>query len=131
MDAYSWYSTLIKPAFAPPSWVFGPVWTCLYFVIAITYVRVFYLAFKKIIPRKAAALFVLNLVFNFAYTPIQFGLRDNYLAAIDVLLVLGTLVWGMKTIWPYSRKLAYWQIPYLIWTSFAAILQFTITWLNR
>ena len=128
---YSWYSSLIKPSFAPPSSVFGPVWTALYVIIAATYIRVFYLAAVGAIPIILIIPFILNLIFNLAYTPIQFGLKNNHLAAVDILLVLGTLVWTMMAIWPYSHVLAYWQIPYLLWVSFATILQLTVTWLNR
>lgn len=126
----SWYASLIKPAFAPPAWLFGPVWSVLYVIIAITYGRVFYLTIKKIIPAKVAMPFILNLIFNFAFSPIQFGLQNNFLAAVDILLILGTIIWEMIAIWPYSRAIAKWQIPYLAWVSFATILQLTVTWLN-
>jgi tryptophan-rich sensory protein len=128
---YSWYSSLIKPVFAPPSWVFGPVWTVLYVIIAVTFIRVFYLAFTKVIPGYVVIPFILNLIFNFSFTPLQFGLQNNYLAAIDIVLVLGTLIWAILAIKPYSASLAYWQIPYLAWVSFATIVQLTITYLNR
>jgi len=75
--------------------------------------------------------FILNLVFNFAFTPLQFGLKNNLLAAIDILLVLGTLIWSMIAIYPYAKWITYIQIPYLIWVSFASILQLTVTYLNR
>jgi len=75
--------------------------------------------------------FLLNFLFNFSFTPIQFGLRNNYLAAADVFLVLGTLVWAMVTIYPVVPWIAYIQIPYLLWTSFATILQLTVTYLNK
>lgn len=130
-NTYSWYSSLIKPSFAPPSWIFGPVWSVLYVIIAVTFIRVFYLAAIRTIPAIVIVPFILNLIFNFSFTPLQFGLQNNYLAAIDILLVLGTLIWAMIAIWPYSRGLAYAQIPYLLWVSFATILQLTITWLNR
>jgi translocator protein len=129
--AYSWYSNLIKPSFAPPAWLFSPVWTVLYVIIAITFFRVFYLVWKKIIPERVALPFTLNIIFNVAFTPIQFGLQNNYLAAVDILLILGTLIWAMIAIWPYSSKLAYWQVPYLAWAGFATMLQLTVTWLNR
>jgi translocator protein len=127
---YSWYSSLIKPSFAPPAWVFGPVWTVLYIIIAITFIRVFYLAFTKIIPGVVIIPFILNLFFNFSFTPLQFGLQNNYLAALDILLVLATLIWAIIAIWPYSRTLAYAQVPYLLWVAFATVLQLTVTWLN-
>ncbi len=128
---YSWYANLIKPFFAPPSWIFGPVWSVLYVIIAVTFIRVFYLAFKGTIPAYIVIPFVLNIAFNLLFSPIQFTLQNNYLAAVDIILVLGTLVWAMIAIWPYSRGIAYAQIPYLAWVIFATILQFTITWLNR
>jgi benzodiazapine receptor len=127
----SFYSQLIKPSFAPPAWLFGPVWSILYVIIAVTFIRLFYLVVTKKIPARVTVPFILNLIFNFAYTPIQFGLQNNYLAALDVVLVLGTLIWAMKAVWPYSKRITYWQIPYLAWVSFATILQLTITWLNR
>ena len=128
---YSTYATLIKPSFAPPAWLFGPVWSVLYVIIAITYLRVFYLVSQGVILWMVALPFALNIVFNLAFTPIQFGLRNNYLAAVDILLVLGTLIWAIVSIWPYSPQLAYWQTPYLAWVSFATVLQLTVTWLNR
>lgn len=75
--------------------------------------------------------FILNLIFNFAFSPIQFGLKNNLLASIDIVLILGTLIWAMIVIYPYARWVSYIQIPYLLWVSFATVLQITITYLNR
>ena len=130
MNSYTWYQTLIKPAWAPPSWLFGPVWTALYTIIAISFGSVFYKAFTKDIPWIVALPFALNLLFNAAFTPLQFGLRNNFLASIDILLVLGTLIWAMTAIWPHTRWIALINIPYLCWVGFATILQITITVLN-
>lgn len=122
---------LVKPEWAPPSWLFGPVWTVLYAIIAVSFGYVAWLAWKKRIPFSAALPFLLNLLFNAAFTPIQFGLRSNALAAADILLVLGTLIWAMVAIWPRARWVALANVPYLLWVSFATVLQLTITWLNR
>ena len=133
MNTYTWYQTLIKPSWAPPSWVFGPVWTVLYAIIAVSFGTVFYKAFTKQIPWMVALPFALNLVFNFAFTPIQFGLKNNLLASIDILLVLGTLVWALYAVWhvaPNLRWVVYVNVPYLLWGTFATILQLTITVLN-
>lgn len=130
METYSWYQTLIKPEWAPPASVFGPVWSVLYVLIAVSFVFVFYKYFKKEISGRVALPFVLNLVFNFAYTPIQFGLQNNLLAAADILLVLATLIWAIKAIWPRFRWVALINVPYLLWVSFATVLQLTITYLN-
>ncbi|HRH27019.1 MAG TPA: tryptophan-rich sensory protein [Parcubacteria group bacterium] len=134
MNTYNWYSTLIKPTWAPPSWLFGPVWTFLYAVITISFGTVFYKAFTKQIPFFVAVPFALNLLFNFIFTPIQFGLRNNLLAAVDILLVVGTLVWAMYSVWyhaPNIRWVVYANIPYLLWGTFATVLQLTVTYLNK
>ena len=115
METSFWYASLIKPSWAPPAWLFGPVWTVLYILIAISFGRVIMLAAKKKISGVVALPFVLNLIFNFAFSPIQFTLQNNFLAAIDILFVLGTLIWGMKAIYRYEKWLTYIQIPYLVW----------------
>ncbi|MDE2399936.1 MAG: tryptophan-rich sensory protein [Patescibacteria group bacterium] len=131
MNTYNWYSQLIKPTWSPPSWIFGPVWTVLYILILVSFGKVFMMAWQKGIPLIIILPFVLNLIFNFSFTPIQFGLKNNFLAAIDILLVLGTLIWAMIAIYPYAKWITYIQVPYLLWVTFATILQLTITYLNR
>lgn len=134
MQAYNWYSTLIKPSWAPPSWLFGPVWTVLYAIIAVSFGTVFYRAFSGRLSWMIVPPFALNLLFNFLFTPLQFGLKNNLLAAIDIVLVLGTLIWALYAIWHASadlRWVVYVNIPYLLWVSFATTLQLTITYLNR
>jgi tryptophan-rich sensory protein len=130
-NTYSWYSQLIKPTWSPPSWVFGPVWSFLYILIFISFGKVFLLAFDRKIPLIIVLPFALNLIFNAAFTPLQFGLKNNFLAAIDILLILGTLIWAMASIYPHARWITYIQIPYLAWVSFATVLQLTITYLNK
>ncbi len=129
-QVYGWYQTLIKPSWSPPSWIFGPVWTFLYVLIAISFGKVFMIGWQKQIPFIVVLPFILNLIFNLAFSPIQFTLQSNLLAAIDILLVLGTLVWAMIVIYPYAPWITYIQIPYVLWVSFATILQLTITNLN-
>ena len=142
MKTYNWYSQLIKPTWAPPAWLFGPVWTFLYILIAVSFGEVFLMASQKQISFLVALPFLLNLIFNFAFSPIQFAWKNNFWAAVDVLLVLATLIWAMIAIYFASQKLvgvggpsimwiAYIQIPYLLWVSFATVLQLTISYLNR
>jgi len=130
MTAYDWYKTLIKPKWAPPSWLFGPVWSVLYVLIAVSYGYVVYLFFTKKISFVVLLPFILNLIFNFIFTPIQFGLRNNFLAATDILLVLATLIWAIFAIYPYANWVAYINTPYLLWVCFATVLQLTVTFLN-
>ena len=134
MDTFTWYQSLAKPSWAPPAWLFGPVWTALYAIIAITYGTVFYKVFTGKLAWIVALPFVLNLIFNLAFTPIQFVLKNNLLAAIDILLVVGTLIWALYAVWnasPDLRWVVYANVPYLLWGTFATILQLTVTYLNR
>ena len=131
MPTYDWYQQLIKPSWSPPAWLFGPVWTVLYLLIIISFGRVFQLAWQKQIGLMVALPFGLNIIFNLIFTPLQFGFKSNGLAALDILLVLVTLIWAMLAIWPHARWITYIQIPYLLWVAFATVLQLTITYLNR
>ena len=131
MQNYNWYQTLIRPRWAPPAWLFGPVWTVLYALIVVSYGYVAYLFFTKKISFWVLLPFILNILFNVIFTPIQFGLRNNLLAAVDILLVLATLVWALIAIYPYAKWVTYINAPYLLWVCFATILQLTVTYLNR
>ena len=127
----AWYAQLAKPFFAPPASVFGPVWGVLYVIIAISFGFVLLQFLQRRWPASVLLPFMLNLVFYAAYTPIQFGLRNNWLASLDILLVLGTLVWALSAVWSRARWVALVNIPYLLWVTFATVLQLSITWLNR
>jgi len=106
------------------------VWILLYIGIAVSFCGVFLRAIDGTIPWTLTIPFFINLIANVAFTPLQFGLRNNILAALDVLLVLGSLIWAMIAVYPYAPWITYAQIPYLLWVSFATCLQFTITYLN-
>jgi len=134
MDSNSsaaWYAQLVKPFFAPPATVLGPVWTVLYLVIAISFGYVLLQYLKRRLPLAVLLPFVINLLANLAYTPIQFGLKNNPLASVDIVLVLSSLIWAMVVIWQRARWVALVNIPYLLWVAFATVLQLSITWLNR
>lgn len=126
-----WYKELIKPTWAPPSWLFGPVWSVLYVLIAVSFGAVFYKFFNKQLSFVVILPFILNLIFNLSFTYFQFGLRSNILAAIDIVLVLITLVLAIVVIYPHVKWVSFINIPYLIWVMFATVLQFTITFLNK
>ena len=127
MNASNRYSQLIKPWWAPPAWLFGPVWTFLYILIAISFSNVFFMAWQGEITFMVLLPFILNLIFNFAFTTIQFKLKNNLLAAVDILLVLVTLKWAMGAIFPYAPWITFINIPYFMWVAFATILQLTTT----
>ncbi|HMA78184.1 MAG TPA: TspO/MBR family protein [Candidatus Paceibacterota bacterium] len=127
MNILHWYQNLIKPHWAPPAWLFGPVWSVLYLLIAISFGYVFWQALQKNIPAEIAVLFGFNLILNAAFSPIQFQWQNNLLASIDIVFVLGTLVWAMVVIWPYAQWVVWINLPYLAWVLFAIVLQLTIT----
>jgi translocator protein len=127
---YQNYAELLKPDWAPPAWLFGPVWSILYTVIIASFGYVAYLYFQGRIPFMVLLPFLLNLFFNILFTPIQFGLKNNFLASVDILLVLGTLVWALWAIYPHIKWVSFVNMPYLAWVGFATVLQLTITYLN-
>jgi benzodiazapine receptor len=130
MNTSNWYEELIKPSWAPPNWLFGNVWSVLYVLIFISFSGVFYQWMNGKLSWMVVLPFILNIVFNIAFSPIQFGLRNNLLAAIDITLILATIIWAMIAIWPYMKWVALMQIPYLVWVCIATTLQFSITYLN-
>lgn len=130
MEGYLQYAAWVKPSWAPPSWLFGPVWTVLYVLIAVSFGYVFYRYFTGTMPWWVVLPFALNLGFNFAFTPLQFGLGSLWLSSLDILLVLATLVWAMYAVYHFAPWVTYINIPYLLWVSFATILQLSIFYLN-
>lgn len=130
MNNFTQYQNWIKPSFAPPSWVFGPVWTVLYILIFISFGYVFKIFLEGKISFWILLPFILNLVFNFLFTFLQFRVGNLLLATIDIVLVLGTLVWAMVAIHPVASWVTYINIPYLLWVSFATVLQLSIYFLN-
>lgn len=126
MDEEGWYNQLEKPTWAPDESVFGQVWTVLYVIIAAVNIYVLFLLTRGRITWKTALPFWLNLFFNALFTPLQFGLKSNFLAAFDIVLVLITTAWAMAAIWKYAKWPAVAFVPYLVWISIATVLQFSI-----
>jgi len=126
----TWYKELVKPSWAPPASVFGPVWSVLYIGIVITFGVATYMFAKAQISFFVFLPFILNTLFNIAFTPLQFKLRSNKLALLDIFLVLLTLIWAMIAIYPFAHWISWVNIPYLLWVSFATLLQSSITLLN-
>jgi len=130
MKNYSKYKEYRKPSWAPPAWLFAPVWTVLYVLIAASFGSVFVLYLDGAVPFVVVLPFLLNLVFNFSFTTIQFRLQNFLLALVDVLLVDITLVWALSSVYAYAHWITYINLPYLAWVMFATILQFSVTLLN-
>ena len=129
-DTALWYQNLEKPFFAPEPWVFGVAWGILYPIIIVCFGYVFYLVLRDRLPKIILWPFVINAVSNLLFSPIQFTLQNNYLALLDILVVVGSLILAMLAIWKHKKWVTIALIPYLLWGSFATILQISITILN-
>lgn len=126
-----WYDSLIKPSWTPAPGTIGLIWQILYPVILVSFGFVFYQAVRGKISGWLALPFAINLIANLIFTPIQFGMRNLDLAAVDILIVWATILWMIFAIWPHYRWVSLAQIPYFIWVSMATVLQLSITWNNR
>lgn len=127
----TWYVTLNKPSFSPPNWIFGPVWTVLYFLMGVAA----YLIWDKGLKNKKVMLalkyFLLQLFFNFLWSILFFGLHSPVLALIDIALLWVMIVITTFKFYKISKPAAYLLLPYLFWVSFASILNLSIVILNR
>jgi len=123
----TWYAALQRPSFAPPNWVFFPVWTSLFIMMGISLFLVWQKKEKKVI---ALYIFAAQLVLNVLWSVVFFGLRSPLLGLIEIIIlwiaILATILSFMKI----SRTAGYLLIPYILWVSFAAILNFSIWRLN-
>lgn len=126
----AWYASLARPDLAPPDWVFGPVWTALYTLMGISA----YLIWREglVDPRIKAALgaFVLQLAVNVSWSAAFFGLRSPLAGLVVILLLWALIGITIKKFWEISRTAGALLIPYILWVSFAAILNFEIWRLN-
>lgn len=123
----TWYSNLNKPSFNPPNWIFGPVWTILYILMGIS----LYFVWVKPTSKIAITFFIIQLALNFLWSILFFSLKNPLLAFIDILLLLIMIILTMIQFYPISRTSALLFIPYLLWVSFATILNFSIYYLNK
>ncbi len=125
----NWYAQLRKPALNPPDWIFGPVWTTLYFMMALSAWMVWRSAGWRH-ARSGLLLFFLQLLLNTLWSGLFFGLRRPGLALIDVHLLLGTIV-ATAIVFREFSPAAFWLfIPYIAWVTFAAHLNFRLWQLN-
>ncbi len=127
----TWYAGLAKPAWTPPGWVFGPVWTTLYALMGIAAARV-WLRRRHTRPGRASlALFGLHLALNAAWSFLFFGLRSPGLGLAEIVVLWATLVVLVAWWWRLERIAAVLLLPYVAWASFAAVLNAAIWGLNR
>ena len=121
-----WYSEIILPSFNPPSWVFAPVWTTLYILMAIAIWKIWVNSFNL----KILKLYLVHLLFNGTWSIIFFGFHQIGLALINLLIILIFIILLMKKYLITDKISFYLMIPYLIWSSYALILNSSIFLLN-
>lgn len=126
----TWYATLIKPSFSPPNWLFGPAWTLLYFLMGVSFYLIWKQGWRKKAVKKAGLFFLVQLSLNFLWSFLFFGLRSPLLGLIDIALLWLFIVATMQMFYPSSKLAFYLLVPYLLWVSFATILNTAILILN-
>ena len=123
------YSQLNKPVFSPPAWIFAPVWTILYILMGISA----YLVWKereRMKIRNQMAFFFIQLVLNFFWSIIFFGMGNYLWALIEIVVLLVAVTIMIITFFKVSKTAAYLLLPYLFWVGFATILNFTVWLIN-
>lgn len=130
MNWLEWYNSLVKPDWTPAPGTIGTIWQILYPIILITFGYVFMQFFRGKVTGFVALPFLINLLSNLVFTPIQFGMRNMPLASVDIMIIWTSIIWLMIAIWPYHRWVAIAQLPYLTWVSIATVLQISITYMN-
>jgi len=123
-----WYSKLKKPAFNPPNWIFGPVWTLLYLLMGVSFYLV-WTSGKEI--GAAIIIFSIQLVLNILWSALFFGMKKPFIAFIEIILLWISILASIVLFIDISNTASYLLIPYLLWVSFAAILNFSIWKLNK
>jgi len=127
----SWYATIEKPGFTPPGWVFGPVWTVLYLLMGVAAFLVWQRGFGSRLVRTALLWFLVQLALNASWTPVFFGLHRIGLALVVIVLLWIAILVTMYYFFRVSRPAGVLLIPYLLWVSFATVLNASIWHLNR
>jgi translocator protein len=126
----SWYQTINKPSWNPPSWIFGPVWTSLYVMMGIALYLVWKSDSSTILKKTAIILFAAQLLFNFFWSFIFFNQQLIGWALVEMIMLWVLILLTIFAFANVSKTAAWLLVPYIAWVSFAAILNFTIWRLN-
>jgi tryptophan-rich sensory protein len=121
----TWYSTLNKPSFSPPNWIFGPVWTTLFLLMGISLALVI-LSKETKARKKALFYFGIQLVLNVAWSFFFFYLQSPLLGLLDILLLLIFIATTIYHFHKVNRSAAWLLVPYILWVTFATALNLAI-----
>lgn len=125
----SWYLTLVKPSWNPPSWLFGPVWTSLYALMGLS-AYLIWQEKNKAGLKLALGIYVLQLILNIIWSGLFFGLKNPGLAFAEIIVLLVFIIVTLVLFWRINRFAGMLLIPYLAWVLFASYLNYTIWRLN-
>lgn len=126
----TWYKSLNKPIFSPPNWVFAPVWTTLYFLMGLAAYLIFIKGWKNKKVKHALGYFVMQLILNFFWSYLFFARQSPLLGLLDILLLWIAILITIMQFQKLSKPAAILMIPYLLWVTFAVLLNFSILILN-
>ena len=126
----TWYTSLIKPSFNPPNYLFGPVWTILYILMGVAAFLIWQKGIKKKKVKVAIYIFVAQLFLNMLWSILFFGLQNPLLALIEIFILWALILLTIVKFSEISKKATYLLIPYILWVSFASILNLFIYLLN-
>lgn len=126
----SWYVQLEKPFFNPPNWIFGPTWTSLYILMGISLWLVWNKRLNDRFVKSSIIFFIIHLVFNATWSIIFFGFKDPGLALVNIIILLIMILMLIFLFYQINKQAAYLLIPYILWVSFATILNYNIWILN-
>lgn len=126
----SWYKDLIKPSFSPPNWLFGPAWTLLYLLMGISLYLVWQKGTKKKEVKIALTIFTLQLLLNILWSYLFFGLHQPLYALIEIIIMWIAILATIISSYRISKSAGLILIPYLLWVSFASVLNFFVFRLN-
>lgn len=126
----AWYTTLQKPVFNPPNWIFGPVWTLLFFLMGVALYLVWNSGKSVVKVNEAIKFFIAQLVFNFLWSFSFFYLHSPKLALLDIVVLWGLILVTMMKFKKISKTAGYLLLPYILWVSFASLLNLAIVILN-
>jgi translocator protein len=126
----AWFVSLTKPGFQPPNWLFGPVWTLLYTLMGISFYLLFKNGLNTPLQKRALALFIVQLCLNSLWSFLYFGWHQIGLAAIEIVLMLVAICVCAYSFYVQHKVSGLLFIPYIIWVSFATVLNISLWLLN-
>ena len=121
-----WYSQIIQPSFSPPASVFGPVWTTLYILMSIA----IWLNWISKKDKKSIKIYFVHIFFNGTWSIVFFGFHQILLALLNLLLIIFFIIWLMRIYYSNNKLSFLLMLPYLLWSSYALILNASILYLN-